>query len=292
MTPSPIIHIGYPKTGTTWLQTRAFSEHPGIEFIPAGPMMTSLTEANCDLVAVAGWLKEVQRNADRPVLMSLESLVGDFILVGDKPANVDGFTIADRLKKVAPSATILITIREQRQMLESMYRQYILGGFFKPAEKAFRTDIAWSSYLQYDQLVREYQNLYGENNLWVGTFEQFAHDPLDFLRHLWRFLGVEDIPVSSDVLSKQDNQRLSDQMMFLTKHYNLLLGRFVRSYPKIHGHALRNAKRFDKLLRRMNVAGENISFAGDVNSPETFTAGNRWLDDHFNLGLRQYGYPL
>lgn len=30
-----IIHVGYPKTGTTWLQTRVFSTFPDIDYWPA-----------------------------------------------------------------------------------------------------------------------------------------------------------------------------------------------------------------------------------------------------------------
>ena len=29
---SVIVHVGYPKTAGTWLQTRVFPAHPGLEY--------------------------------------------------------------------------------------------------------------------------------------------------------------------------------------------------------------------------------------------------------------------
>ena len=29
---SVIVHVGYPKTASTWLQTRVFPAHPGLDY--------------------------------------------------------------------------------------------------------------------------------------------------------------------------------------------------------------------------------------------------------------------
>ena len=73
-----IIHVGYPKTGTTWLQKRVFPVLPDIDFWPD----TSFLEAMVPNENNPGRITTVAFPWDnvgsRPVMISWEALLGNF----------------------------------------------------------------------------------------------------------------------------------------------------------------------------------------------------------------------
>ena len=178
-----LIHIGYHKTATTWMQKLLFlpvhgyyplanhdqvSEHitapHGLRFDPA-PMQR--------LIAVG--LKAVPPNSV-PVVSS-ELMCGNPFF-GGRESDI----YAERLKAIAPNSRILISIRAQLRILPSIYMQYLTRGgtmsckqFFQ--EKASRGYFGFDlTHFEYDQLVALYQRLFGAENVYVLPQESIATD--------------------------------------------------------------------------------------------------------------------
>jgi hypothetical protein len=196
----PLLHIGYHKTGTTWLQKHVFpNARAGFSLVSGGkrlrPTFVEINPFGFDPEAVrAGFESDIREAESRglvPVL-SAERLSGNPHFGG-----YDGRLIADRLAAAFPDARVLVAIREQAGMLVSLYKQYVKRGGAAPfrryvagtpgADRAprFRLD-----FLEYHRLVAHYQALFGDENVLVLPYELLLSQPEVFLEQIGGFLGV------------------------------------------------------------------------------------------------------
>ena len=178
-----LIHIGYHKTATTWMQRLLFlpvhgyhplanhdqvSEHitapHGLRFDPT-PMQRLIAEG----------LAAVPPNSV-PVVSS-ELLCGN-LFFGGRESEV----YAERLKAIAPDARILISIRSQMQLLPSVYMQYVSRGGTMSCRQFFERQIPLgyfgfdAKHFEYDRLVARYQTLFGTENVYVLPQESLKAD--------------------------------------------------------------------------------------------------------------------
>lgn len=174
----PLIHIGFHKTGTTWLQLRFFTPHYGFFPLATHQQISNTLVAPHDLAFDASraqaWF--AHRSAacppDKVSVLSSEILVGNPFFGGR-----DSASLARRLKQVFPQARILITIRAQDKILLSTYAQYISrGGTMTPTQFfSGATDPGYSGFearhFEYDRLVGLYQSLFGPDNILVAPQE-------------------------------------------------------------------------------------------------------------------------
>lgn len=127
---NPLIHIGYPKSGSTWLQRNVFrnpklgffeqSRHKVTELLIA-PNTFDFEAATCR----QQFLPDIQQAQER----GLHSVLSQEMLTGRAhTGGYNGATNAERLAQVFPNAKILIVIREQKRMILSSYKQYVKGG--------------------------------------------------------------------------------------------------------------------------------------------------------------------
>lgn len=181
--PPLLIHIGYHKTATTWMQMRLFHPEHGytqladhkdlfegivkphnLAFDPA-PFRDTITarmaEAAPDLV---------------PTLSS-EILSGQ-PFYGGRESDL----YATRLHQAFPEAQILISIRAQLRILPSVYMQYLYRGGRKGPEAYFDGEAETGFFgfdpihFEYDRLVAHYQGLFGADRVYVMTQESLVQD--------------------------------------------------------------------------------------------------------------------
>src|SRR5690606_37240722 len=199
MTQRLLLHVGYHKTATTWMQrllfTPAHGYHQlarhdqifemvagphGLRFDP-GPMRRLVAEAGAGLPA-----------GGVPVLSS-ELLCGNPFFGGRESE-----AYAERLKAIAPEARILISSRAQLQALPSIYMQYLSRGGTMSCRQFFEAR-PWRGYFtfdpahfEYDRLVGRYQDLFGAENVYVLTQESLRADLEGAAAALARFCGNTD----------------------------------------------------------------------------------------------------
>jgi Sulfotransferase family len=197
-----VLHVGHPKTATTWLQAMIF-ENPETGFVV--PWSDARARAIAAFVTVnpyqrqATWARsffgqELERLADDPRV----PVLSDETLCGDPFQRLyHGSDVANRIYQVFPRAKILIGIREQKAIAISSYREYIfLGGTFSLTEfigtgqePLSYTPILREDFLAYDLVVSYYQELYGRGNVLVLPIEQLQRNRSGFVQTILDFCG-------------------------------------------------------------------------------------------------------
>ena len=191
---TPLIHIGYHKTATSWMQRELFlPKHGYCQLITqeeAEDYITGAHDLNFDAQKTIDHLKaQTDKIEDGSVpMVSSEMIVGHPFF-----AARESLSYANRIKTIAPDANILVTIRSQKTMLPSVYMQYISrGGTMKP-EQFFNLKSLHSyhrfdhQHFFYDRLVGLYQKLF--KNVLVVTQESLRTDPQGTLQRLADFSG-------------------------------------------------------------------------------------------------------
>jgi hypothetical protein len=212
MTQPLVVHIGFHKTGTTWLQKAVFPNHPRLypyitDRVWNDPFLRCIV-ADSDrefdperarTAYEAGLVHSGPLAADRVAIVSAERLSGHAASGG-----YDTIRIAHRLHEVVPEARVFMVVRSQIDMIESEYRQLVGEGYRGRISSLWTSD-AWKrvqfdlGHYEYDTLVREYQLLFGSENVGVFTYEGVVADRDRYLDRLATFFGVERFDLRPDV---------------------------------------------------------------------------------------------
>ena len=200
-----LIHIGYPKTASTWLQEVIFKNEKSGFIAPWGAQSAEAIEqfiiANSFLFSAKSayevfepGLKEATKRAMIPVI-SHESLTGTQI-----KGTYRGKQVADRIYAVFPQAKILLFIREQKSIVLSSYREHIKKGVTVTLERFIGAGkripgfapTCQLDHLQYDLIVSYYQNLFGEKNVLVIPFELLKNSPINVTQKILNFVDLNE----------------------------------------------------------------------------------------------------
>ncbi len=304
------VHVGYPKTATTTLQNNLFCQHPEIDylgkFIPSydyiDPVLAEELNGlmTCDKAMYKGVsrLREVvdkylHESSKRTMLISSES----FIHV----SAVDLKLVAERIKQAFGRCHIIITIRNQPDIIRSFYNlhgrfgQYLFVikdetekipipmSFERWLEYCFRAfEKNFLSILRYHDVIECYKNLFGKNNVSVLLFEEFSLQPGTFIEKLSNILNV-DSAVSQDLLSgKHDLPSLNRFELFQFRLKSMLLPK-----AKINMATMQRKGRPGRRTKHPEIPGEIYDRLAKL-----YREGNAQLASEYDLPLKKYGYPL
>lgn len=310
----PLLHIGYPKTASSWLQAHLFSADGGSGLVAAA------TAAHVNRILVGPnaldfdasearrhFAKRIRRveGAGAVAVVSAERLSG-----APHAGGYDSRDLAERLKAVFPEARVLIAIREQRRMICSLYRQYVRAGgtlplrsYLEPPRKGHHSMPSFQlDHLKYDRLIQLYVSLFGAGRVLVLPFELFAERPEEFVRRIVRFADPE---AAEDAVARLPYDRRENAAFTWT--YASLRRRLNRHLVR---HRLNPTARFpigdkkkvldaafaklDRLVptalhrrieRRMTALVEGAAL-------ERFRESNRATARLTDLDLARYGYDL
>ena len=174
-----VIHIGLHKTGSTYLQETFF---PRLNV----DLVTDIGQRHLRDLSTGGMeaVAETARQSElfgRTFIWSQEALSGR----ADGNLSVDYKAVAERLKKLFPSATILIVLRRPRDYIFSLFRYYTVNrglvwrdlGSYLDANFLARL----APKLDYRHLVSLYRDLFGSKQVVVLRYEDFRDHPERFL---------------------------------------------------------------------------------------------------------------
>jgi hypothetical protein len=283
-----IVHIGFHKTGTTFLQKKLFPSLDGINYKNYAESEILLKSIYDDTTVEYKNSDSQTLNLPENTLLSYEGLVGKFC------TGHYSYEIALRLKQ-AGVTKILITIRRRDKMLESLYRQYVqLGGVlsasnFIKSRKYFR----WS-YLDYRTLINHYIDLFGNQNVLVLCQEELNKDIESVIKKLENFLPVRH---TRKKVYDRENRSLSFWSIHLLRFVNYFTyHHYSQSHlvsKKITTWKFRYVLQqvIDPFLRKM--LGDRNFFSDDFKKTvkRKYARDNRELNRQLELDMEKYGYP-
>ena len=218
----PLLHIGYHKTGTTWLQRHVFGDpKSGFSQMGGAQRLIAVNAFDFRPRRIRNQMKrrigQAQAQGLVPVLSS-ERLSGEPHFGG-----YDSETIADRLAAVFPNARVLVVVREQTSMFLSIYKEYIRRGGAASLRQYLATprDGYWLpqfrfAFLEYHRLIGYYQDLFGAESVMVLPYELLQAQPWTFLGQIGEFAGVP----AAQPQGRPVNVSLSAFALGLKRHAN------------------------------------------------------------------------
>ena len=197
-----LIHIGYPKAGSTFLQAW-FERHPQLCYVPGG---------------LGGFYNvyEIARASDRvyqyfvtsceELSMPGKSAGGINLAYGgaapdaDKRISETQSSVCSVLKSLYPGSRVVIITRGFKGMIVSSYSQYVrMGGTMhldamcRDLETLLQNDTM--QYFDFDCLIKMYGDAFGQNNLIILPYELLRDDQDKFLSVLEEKLGLEHVEI-------------------------------------------------------------------------------------------------
>lgn len=224
---APLIHIGYHKTGTTWLQRQVFSEAsfgfhqvwpPAVveaAFVNVNPFAYDPADVRQTFSPVAS---EAEQQGLRFVI-SHERLSGQPLQGG-----LDAREIAERMHEAYPEAKVLIVIRRQDSMLLSVYKQITTRGLNRDNFEQFVAHRVIEgrgapviSFLRYHHLIGHYRKLFGAENVLVLAYEGLS-DPRKFMDQISSFANT---PAVADIPESKENVGLPTSSIAMLRYLNI-----------------------------------------------------------------------
>lgn len=298
----PLIHLGYHKTATSWLQRDVFSnpdvglvqpwESPTIIESFVIPLSHDFNPESVHSVFSPG-LADARRRGMLPIL-SQETLSGE-----PMHGKVYGCEVADRLHAVFPDAKILVVIREQRDLLFSLYCQYIRSHGRETVEEFVGMPSMPCGYrpicrreaFEYDRLIERCQDLWGDERVLVLLYEHLRRDPRQFLDRLGSFVGRA---IDIDPTSTTRNRRFGGVTLEMRRRMNHIFRRRMTHWAQTHGYWLmrRWCDRLDAVIPdflhsrfEKRIKDHIYGVVGDA-----YSASNRRTSSLIGVDLSAHGY--
>lgn len=194
----PLIHVGFSKALSTWLQEEFFKESNGY-WVAMDPWDTARNIINIpsfhfEIEKIKSFLdvKLTSNKELRPVITS-EALSGNM-----RHGGFDAENLAVRLRECFKDAKILIIFREQKKLIRSLYSEVVKWGIpyslehFIDVKPSLLCPEYQHEYLYFDKLISFYQKLFGKENVLAIPFELFSEEPKTFINKINKHSQIDE----------------------------------------------------------------------------------------------------
>lgn len=188
-----LIHIGFPKTGSTFLQTY-FEENPSIyhnrerfkKYIETGVIDESLWHKSSEKFPFDILSEELlsiwQGNVSQTALSTYNF---------NFDVKLKQKEVAEKLSIFFPQAKILIVTRNYRTLVSALYSQYLFSGGVSSLRYLLRTKQYQNLRLfNYDYIIQTYQDIFGKENVILLPFEFLQENPKEYLLYIEKVFGI------------------------------------------------------------------------------------------------------
>ena len=282
------VHVGFPKTATTTLQTHLFVKHTQVNYL-GKPFSERLAQVQRDILT----LDTIQFEKRLETLQGLLRQEADAFADGDLLISEEGFLLntryrghdlgrtARRLRSVLSGALgpkfqleIIVSLRNQVDLFLSHFVQFVKGSqrdFDSYLEAALEAPAeGFSASLFYDELLSFYAAEYGRERLHVLLFEDFLRDRPGFITELSEILGIDAGESLGLLEDKHEKQKARRGNAYMARGRNRLAKRLNRALGSTVSIRPQQRAAFEALYR----------------------ASNSRLQAEFGLPLDEHGYPL
>ena len=302
----PLIHIGYHKTATSWLQDCLFSKQEiGYAKIPRRIIYEKLIHYNPLLFDAEKIRLYFDAILNRRSPKNLIIVISEERLSGSPHSGgYDSKELAGRLHKICPNGKVLIVIRQQVMMILSVYKQYIRGvgscsinEYLQPFQKRKFPAFEFSHF-EYHRLIEEYIKLFGKKNVLVLPYELFFLNSTNFVQKIMKFSRaktIDNLPVSKII-----NSSLSSYTIGIKRHFNPFIMEDISNIgsmmhvPFLSKWLEKSIECFDKVLpdNLKNNSDRKNRLAINKLVSNRYCASNRKTQGFVDYDLSELGYKM
>lgn len=240
-----IIHVGLHKTATTWLQQSLFAVHPEVHLLNDyltpwnDDLIHYVVKSDDKLFSAEKCRTLLQKKIDNlpsahkgTYVLSSEELVGNPLSGGYNRKK-----IAKRLAEAFPEAKIMITIRNQPDILYSLHQQMIKMGYVGKMSQLLKEDL-WArpcfkkQFLDYLALYDLYLGYYNKESIGVFTLEELKFDSETLVKEIYSFLNIKSNEF--EVNTKPVAKGLSEKKISAMRLTNFFRKTEYYPYPIYH----------------------------------------------------------
>lgn len=301
-----LIHVGYIKTGSTWLQKHFFPFVQNADYIDRRFIFNQLIKSGTMEFCPSEFLNYFDKYLKGKIIISQENIIGG---IYQRPAK--RIETAGRIKSVFPDAKIIIFIRNQAEIISSAYSMHLkCGETSKITDYIFNKKLAGMNncendfvydFLKFDIIISMYKNLFGNENVRVFLYEDFLEDNVRFLR---AFNEIYGLVIDMGLLNfSKENIRLRKRLYKVLRFTNLFtrydekfVGKTTIMNIPFWGHY---SLRLVKKINKYNIFGDfpsSLEILGKSNYDfinNYFKKSNEILYNDFGLkDIKKYNYPL
>tara|TARA_R110002072_G_scaffold89232_4_gene199959 strand:+ start:86724 stop:87701 length:978 start_codon:yes stop_codon:yes gene_type:complete len=316
---SLLVHIGYHKTATSWLQEYLFgNEKVGFSAFTF-PNLNRSTKPKVLLKSASEALwgdKDRQElgpfSIDQDRLSILSGSANTVAVVSNErlsgsphTGGYDSDTNCKKIRTAWPHAKIFIVVREQKTLIQSCYYQYLKEGGTRSlaayiSQSRQRAYPAFSlNYFNFIPLIDRYIGEFGRSSVLVLPWELFRYQPESFISRLLEFaelpVNIQDLPFSESVNVKR-NPWLMKRLRFLNLAHQMF--RIEKSPFLGESFAYRTSS-----IALLKNAGSPLRVSTEKEaelSQITKSVGDRYKEGNTRLqkeilpeyDLRSFGYDL
>lgn len=247
-----IIHIGFPKTGTSFLQLHLFPNLNDVYLLPTrdnpmGDLMYSqMYHAQNPLLLDLNTIKEkidtyIAKIKEQTIIISNENLVGC-----EYENFNDNKYISEILKYVFPNAKILLVFRRQDKYLNDLYLQMLRkrkclrinrflnfkDGRFNDYTKAIisKPNISIRT-LDWNLFYRNYVNLFSRENVLFLPYELLKENSELFIENIVNFIGTKKLyPSTPNIIENRSYSQLSAYVALILNYIPCSLPPVISKY--------------------------------------------------------------
>ncbi|GHF06529.1 hypothetical protein GCM10016455_29630 [Aliiroseovarius zhejiangensis] len=305
-----LLHVGYPKAGSTSLQRRLFTSAESGFCSPWGQQAPILIEhvRVTDTFIFDETVDELRASYDQKLIEARQRnlapvLSFEHLLVDPMGGQVDRREGVRRMSTLFPGAKVLLIIREQKSIILSAYLEHLRRGFTTKLDRFLGIDERRTpgfgctcplDLFLYDRLISHMFDHFGKENVLVLPLEQLGSSA--FLERIYDLVGQ---PFQEGAVkrmqSKQRQARKSDYVFlrftnrfgisrYMTRDRDSLL-RKAGYGVNLALNPLTPASLYERNRRQMKQTIEN--HVGDY-----FKDSNRRTSDLIGTDLGALGYPV
>jgi len=295
---SILIHVGYPKTGTTWFQTEFFPRVENINYYSKDDIFEILI--NPSVINYNAFEHRKMFNFNKIVIVSSERLIGTINSGWHRGIYLKEY--ASRIKEIFPNARILIFIRNQIDIITSAYIEYLKSGGTYGIDKylfKYNNGLFSFEHLKYLDIINYYSDLFGQEKIDIFLFEDFKENPKSFINKFMARYKLQSV---------KDNINYNNKVN-KSFHYSMIpLIRFLNIFSKgeiLYKFHLIHIPLFTSVVRKLCLAVDSKLFRAWQNDPikilkkrnynyiiNYYKESNFELIERYNLhSIRKYKYP-
>ena len=231
------IHVGFHKTATTWFQNQFFPQHPQVVQLGKNPhtrlpediALNKKLQSEPDLSFSTEECRELVKRIERkkPLDGKVYGLSNEGLSAGRDWFGSSPLYVADRLKKVFKDhdVKIIIGIRNQPAMLESLYSQHVKQGGTLSLKKLLFSPNPTSQALRhkflYHEFIKYYQQQFGKQNVHTYIFEELQKKPQKTTNNICDFLNIKRLNLPKT--AKKKNLGLSKPSIVIQRFLNIFV---------------------------------------------------------------------